>query len=478
MYPALIRDVGNDLMKRPEGNHSVPVDMPILVDAILKALEEAGVRWAILRNAEGLPYFVHYDIDLLVASGHLRKAEKVVVGCAEAYGWQLLACLDKYRYRCLILAKPGDEREYLPIDLVSDCLYRAWSITDANFGLSMRVQSSKGVWVVPQGFEAATTVLKELLPHGRLRGVLREETKIKIARGAREDSGTFLRATTHVLGIDLAGVLLKYCQSEDWKGLSDIATRLRARTCSLAPRMWPRLLAYVWKTVRHYWRPPLNVFVAILGPDGSGKTTIANELCRRMYKHPFKLCKHVATNFGVLPQLKELRAAVGLLVRKQVALPRTGIAEAHDSATQLQVLPVWRSMIYILWYGLDMWLGRFMLRRWRGLGGLIVFARYYDDYYYQYAHKRTPRWFISLIGAMAPKPDLILYIDRDAEEIHKGKSELTPDEIERQQKIIKALLRYRRNAVIIDGRKGVEDTVQQVMSYVESYLGLSQVSSR
>ncbi len=81
-----------------EGNHSAPVGMPTLVDGILKALGGAGVGWAALRNAEGLPYFVHYDIDLLVASGHLRKAEKVVVGCAEAHGWQLLARLDKYRY--------------------------------------------------------------------------------------------------------------------------------------------------------------------------------------------------------------------------------------------------------------------------------------------------------------------------------------------------------------------------------------------
>ena len=70
------------------------------------------------------------------------------------------------------------------------------------------------------------------------------------------------------------------------------------------------------------------------------------------------------------------------------------------------------------------------------------------------------------LEALVPKPDLILYLDRDADEIYRGKPELDVDEIRRQQKVIKEVVARRRHAHVIDASGGIDATVEAVRDKV------------
>jgi thymidylate kinase len=125
-----------------------------------------------------------------------------------------------------------------------------------------------------------------------------------------------------------------------------------------------------------------------------------------------------------------------------------------------------KGMIYVTYYALDYILGRLPLFKLRGRGALLVFARYFHDYYYQRGYGKVPRWYLRVLEALLPKPDLILYLDRDAGEIYRGKPELDQDEIERQQQIIREVVAQRPHAHVIDASNGIDATVEAVRKKV------------
>ena len=119
-------------------------------------------------------------------------------------------------------------------------------------------------------------------------------------------------------------------------------------------------------------------------------------------------------------------------------------------------------MGYVSYYALDFILGRIPLFKLRGQGALCLFARYFQDYFYQRGYGNVPRWYLRLLEFFTTSPDLILYLDRDADEIYRGKPELDVEEIERQQQVIRKIVGGRSNAELIDASEGIEPTVQKV----------------
>ena len=129
-----------------------------------------------------------------------------------------------------------------------------------------------------------------------------------------------------------------------------------------------------------------------------------------------------------------------------------------------------RSMFYVLYYGVFLALGRVQLWMWRTYSSLIVADRYYYDYYYMYGHSKSPAWFKDLVGLIVPKPQLVFFLDRPADEIFAQKPELEISEIKRQQDVIRKLLKNDRRARIIDASRGVEETLRAVNGEIEQWL--------
>lgn len=429
-----------------------------LVRSFFTLLDSDGISWAILRGSDGLPEHTRYDIDILVGDGGIERADATLGRAAEAQGWQRLRIIEKYRYRCLLLVSPGPHRRFLPIDLLEGCYYRFFPTADAGYALRQRRQNNQGVWVVPPGFGAAEALIKELMRHDSFKANSREESR----QGALADPDSFIAGTLSCLGEPLAQRLLVGCQRGDWAEVEAMAPEIRRRIRSRRWARLPGLMGFGWKNLWQHLRPPMSQFIVLLGPDGAGKSTIADLAVEQLYHRPFKTCRRFEHRFGLLPELKQIRAATARLLGRQVSVQAPPSSGTKGSGMNKEHGAL-RAMLYVAYYSLDLVIGRLLLRRLRGQGGLIVFARYFYDYYYQKGYGHAPRWFLRLIERAVPTPDLILYLHRRAEDIYAGKPELDLTEIERQQTVIMELLKGRENAQVVDASGGVEATVQDVV---------------
>lgn len=441
------------------GREAVPIGP--LVREFFSLLDGAGIVWAVLRGSDGLPDHTRYDIDLLVDPAQMDRAESLLAQAAASATWSVVRIVDKLKYRCCVAVSPGTRPRFLPIDLFGRCLHRFYPIADDAFALQNRLRRPGGVWVVPVGFGAALAVMKELMRHD----VFKANSRDEVQHGAVSDPASFSRAVQDSLGRDLAARLLAACQSGAWHEVEGLAPEIRRAVQSQRFRHLPAAARFLSMNVRHHLDPPMSAFVALLGPDGAGKTTIADRVAEALYQRPFKRCCRFEYNFRLLPELKHFKNGASRLLGREVvrpSAPEPGTRGAGMNADH----PPWRAMLYITYYALDLLAGRFVLRRLRAQGSLILFARYFHDYHYQRGYGRAPRWYLRLLGRIVPAPDLVLYLHRSAEEIYAGKPELDLDEIKRQQEVIQALIRGRSNAVVVDATGGVDRTVAGVCELI------------
>ena len=209
-------------------------------------------------------------------------------------------------------------------------------------------------------------------------------------------------------------------------------------------------------------KKPLHV--VLLGPDGSGKSSVAQALIQRPGL-AFEFRSLHRWTLGILPPLEAIVDWLerrGWLKRPEPASPQGRHAEVH------RPLPAWLSGAIVSYHALDMALARISLRRMRGRAGLVLFDRSFLDFLVLPGHAAVPRWFMRLCWAAVAKPDLVLYLDRDPAAIYRDKPELTEQEIERQQRAIETLISHMPQALRVDARHGLAATVDRVCAVVDA----------
>lgn len=203
------------------------------------------------------------------------------------------------------------------------------------------------------------------------------------------------------------------------------------------------------------------MIVAILGPDGSGKSTVADMIVAALSMEGID-ARHHAHRFGILPSLASFRRR-GKKLESHTILSKSDGPPAYDLGENSPL----RAFIYVTWYGIDYLLGGLFLkirnlfvRRKRA----AIFARYFYDYYYQSNNRRLPDGIKRFVEIIVPRPQFIFFLDRDPQDIHDGKPELPVEEIRRQQQVIRDCLGDYPQFHIVDARRGAGDTAEQILS--------------
>jgi thymidylate kinase len=213
---------------------------------------------------------------------------------------------------------------------------------------------------------------------------------------------------------------IESASSGDWRALEALGPRLARR--------WARRdrAGVVWHVVRAslqslaekpaVWRHRRGLSAALLGPDGTGKSTIAREVAAGF-------CFPSTTVYmGLWP----------------------GDGDARRSAPRLALRALARPLC--------VWLRYLRARAHQLAGRTVIFDRYTYDAWLppRPPYVRAKRLYFSMVARLCPAPDVILLLDAPVETILARKRDETPAEIAWQRDHFRRLSRRLPELQVID----------------------------
>ena len=378
------------------------------LEALAAALERRRVRYCVLHDWEGLPERLASDLDMAVHPEDLPALGGAIREVGDL-GYRMVQCLAYAPAAHYFVFFWPSERG--PASARLDVITAHWRQgvrVDPAEAMVERTRDHRGFRAPEPAVEfrylTAKRVLKGGAPAGKGKRVallLRE-----LGPAAAEE------AVADLFGKDAARVVEAAAGNLD--------QRARALRSGLLWRnAWqrPHHLAWFWfkdavRRVRR-WLQPTGLVVAVMGPDGAGKSTFLDNLVRGAAP-AFRRVRRYHWRPGVLGSLR----AGG------------DTADPHGARADGK----WLSAARLLWTALDYQLARLQLRWVTARSGLAVFDRYYYDILVDPRRYRYggPLGLARVLARTVPKPDLLFVLHAAPETVAARKRELGQAELERQ----------------------------------------------
>jgi len=388
-------------------------------------LDAASTRWMILRNHQDLPDRVGHDVDIIVHPGDAATVDPLLRALVRREGLALLRAYAGIEHETFdVAAADLGGRLLLHVDVQTAARYRGRLLVDADDLLRQRRRVDR-LWVPTPAMEAYALLLHAALHKHQLKPKYAQRlTELRLA-----DTDGLEPLAGQRLGQDLGRRLAAVRTETDLMAL-------RGRLRRALRRRYPANPArQAWFAVRSPMRQarlrlqPRGAFVAFLGPDGSGKSTLTDLLVRRLQGHGDFLAVHrvyMGSGKPLLPTRRLARRLHGNTGRNGRSPTLRGVAPRRLRGP----LHVMADEILRYWV---------QVRPRLAPHGLVLVDRYAYDVLRVNNPTIQRAWFRGLAVRVIPRPHLTILLEGDPGTIAARKRELTVEETVRQQAAYRAL---------------------------------------
>lgn len=413
--------------------------------ALTRCLRELP-NYVVLRNEEALFGNLQRggDIDLLVAD--LDLAERALI--------RHLGCPIRITRRSYV-------REYFydwgNIDLLPSIEWRGARYLRTKVVLDGRRHSESGRPVPRVAHEAVVSWLTSLL----WGGFFKERYAAEIRQAVEVDGGAFRQTLIEVAGKKLGGRLWQAAVDDHAEMSAKWTRSLRLavwwRACFRSPlRTIQRYVAFVIAELRLRFEPPVP-WIAILGLDDSGNSSLANEIVHRFAECPYANVQPfhwrprlIAQGQGgepvIEPHLKACRGPLGSL-----------LLLAAD-----WLVGYWTRLVHL-----------------RAKGYILAFDWTYFDLVIDHQHHRDPvrSRLARALWWLLPKPDLVFLLDSEPDMLWHRKPEVPISELARRRHVYRASVGELSGGHVLDASLPLSVLVDEIQRVTRAWMLVRSVAS-
>ena len=391
--------------------------------AYVNKLREAGITYVLLRNYIGFPATIGHDLDVFIRRRELAKADSIFRELLATSGGRIVIVHQRDYFTDIRFCVDDHPRRALHLDLYHGSF--TWHSLHylGEEELLANTRTYEGHAIPRPAHEALNIFLASILWGGFFK--TRYQPRIAALLSEPEEKSVFYACLARTFGA--VGVPPFDPCSPDFPTSSVVkayAKRLRRafkwRSFCRRPLQTIACLARHWRTEFSHVLRPKGLFIAILGPDGAGKSTVLDGLVSRIRELFGELQRH-HWRPGILPE-------IGVLLGKRTA-EKKPVTDPHGKPPHS--LPA--AFFRLAYYWLDYWLGWLpRLRKRRAQVHLVLFDRYADDWWcdprrYRFA---LPQWLLRLAARTVPQPDFTFVLLADATTIATRKAELPAENLQ------------------------------------------------
>ena len=411
---------------------------------LFQTLEEAGIGYCVLHGYDDLPARVASDIDCVVSAEVLpRRLASVLRADRERLGARIVQWFDDAAHFIVLCGRaPDGEPFFVQLHACADYHLARRTFYSGEEFLRGR-ERRNGFWIPAPALEFASHLAKKIA-----KSELTEEAARSLEVLYARDPAGCRQHAVRLWGGEYADLVTAAAERAEWDTVRQHVVSLRKeqnrRILLRAPlgvaRDW---LAAAARRVRRVRRADRGLNVVLLGPDGSGKSSVVE-----------------AVRCGVAPAFvaTQRRTFPPALLRRGSGTNAT----PHATRERSFISSVIRAVCYWFVYCT---LGHYLLiRPAMARATLLLHDRHLvdalvDPKRYRYG---GPRWLLRLIWGLVPKPDLVILLDAPAELVQARKQEVPVEETRRQLAAYRELVSGMRNGRVVDAAMPLREVVAAV----------------